>query len=211
MIDLRATFLREFETCASCNTILGSGLGILPAYLCSQHTSIISLTLFPPLSQSPASTVTTFVTLLSLIDPHCFAFHVCTGENWRNELRQRKEMMMYVGHHSENPSEKGREREHGHWACTKREGEHLHSQFLDSLMQYKYFCWALINVDKNGSLHYVPPCFMSLSNFKQSRWQFCSNYKTLKKGIQKPAIKCLFVDQMSIIQVHYSKYNKTDH
>lgn len=51
--------------------------------------------------------------LLSLIDPRCFAFHVCTGEEKGAET-EKGEMGMYVGQHSENPSENGREREHGH-------------------------------------------------------------------------------------------------
>lgn len=48
-------------------------------------------------------------------------------------------MMAYVGYRTESPSERNMAIQRAH---RERGREH----FLDFLMRYKYFCWALIKV-----------------------------------------------------------------
>lgn len=125
----KASSHREFNTSAYCNTILGSGSVIF-----SQLTCVCSA---PPLLHWPYFTAQPFpslyshplVKLLSLMNPLDFAL-VCLRmweeRSWHKEKGAR-EVMMYVGFNSENPSEKGQAREHDHWAWTEK----LHSHFWD--------------------------------------------------------------------------------
>ena len=75
------------------------------------------------------------------LDFALMCLHMWEERSWHKEKGAR-EVMMYVGYNSENPSEKGQAREHDHWAEKQRNCTHIFGIWV----QYKYFCWELIKV-----------------------------------------------------------------